>query len=145
MVVSEIVENIRNYVTNLNYIPLDIVVVNKKDHYDISFAIFKKGGVTVGDCEKVTLFTRDFLIAMIGEDFSLSVSSPGAERVLKELDEFDIFYDNKAKITLKDGKTHTGILKGTENEKSNLLFENSENNELERIKISDIAKCRLVL
>lgn len=145
MIVREIINSIKDFVTNLGYLPLDVMVIKRKDSYEISFAIFKKGGVTIKDCEKVTLFTRDFLMMMLGKDFSIDVSSPGAERVLKDIEEFNIFVDNKAKVVLKDGEVFTGLLKGTTDDKNVLLLEHLDNTELVRIKVSDIAKCKLTI
>jgi len=145
MTTEKISENIRNFVSNLGYLSLDISVNKRKDFYEISFSIFKKDGVTVDDCEKVTLSVRDFLSMMINEDFSLDVSSPGAERVLKTMDEVEIFKDRKAKVVLKDGSTLLGILKGTDEKKETLIIKNLDNNEILQINVFDIAKCKLSL
>lgn len=145
MTVTQIAEDIKNFVLNLGYIALDIVVSKRKDFYKISFAIFKKNDVTVEDCEKVTLFVKDFLMMMLGEDFSLDVSSPGAERVLKNIEEFDIFAGRKAKVILKSGNVLSGILKGTDENKKVLFLEDYNNGEILPINIYDIAKCKLAL
>jgi len=82
---------------------------------------------------------------MLDEDFSLDVSSPGAERVLKSMDEVNIFKDRKARVVLKDGTTLLGILKGLDEKKETLMLKNSDNDELRRINVFDVAKCKLAL
>jgi ribosome maturation factor RimP len=145
MTTEKIAENINNFVSNLGYLSLDIFINKRKDFYEISFAIFKKDGITVDDCEKVTLSVKDFLTVMLDEDFSLDVSSPGAERVLKSMDEVNIFKDRKARVVLKDGTTLLGILKGLDEKKETLMLKNSDNDELRRINVFDVAKCKLAL
>lgn len=145
MTTEKIAENIKNFVSNLGYLSLDMSINKRKDFYDISFAIFKKDGITVDDCEKVTLSVRDFLTMMINEDFSLDVSSPGAERVLKNIDEVEIFKDRRAKVILKDGNTILGVLKGIDEKKETLTLINPDDGKLIQINVFDIAKCKLAL
>lgn len=145
MTTEKIAENIKNFVSNLGYLSLDMSINKRKDFYDISFAIFKKDGITVDDCEKVTLSVRDFLTMMINEDFSLDVSSPGAERVLKNIDEVEIFKDRRAKVILKDGNTILGVLKGIDEKKETLTLINPDDSKLIQINVFDIAKCKLAL
>ena len=145
MTTEKIAENIKNFVSNLGYLSLDMSINKRKDFYEISFAIFKKDGITVDDCEKVTLSVRDFLTMMINEDFSLDVSSPGAERVLKNIDEVEIFKDRRAKVILKDGNTILGVLKGIDEKKETLTLTNPDDGKLIRINVFDIAKCKLAL
>jgi len=145
MTTEKIAENIKNFVSNLGYLSLDMSINKIKDFYEISFAIFKKDGITVDDCEKVTLSVRDFLTMMINEDFSLDVSSPGAERVLKNIDEVEIFKDRRAKVILKDGNTILGVLKGIDEKKETLTLINPDDSKLIQINVFDIAKCKLAL
>ena len=145
MTTEKIAENIKNFVSNLGYLSLDMSINKRKDFYDISFAIFKKDGITVDDCEKVTLSVRDFLTMMINEDFSLDVSSPGAERVLKNIDEVEIFKDRRAKVILKDGNTILGVLKGIDEKKETLTLINRDDSKLIQINVFDIAMCKLAL
>ncbi|HOW02602.1 MAG: hypothetical protein PHQ76_00410 [Caldisericia bacterium] len=145
MTTEKIAENIKNFVSNLGYLSLDMSINKRKDFYEISFAIFKKDGITVDDCEKVTLSVRDFLTMMINEDFSLDVSSPGAERVLKNIDEVEIFKDRRAKVILKDGNTILGVLKGIDEKKETLTLINPDDSKLIQINVFDIAKCKLAL
>lgn len=145
MTTEKIAENIKNFVSNLGYLSLDMSINKRKDFYEISFAIFKKDGITVDDCEKVTLSVRDFLTMMINEDFSLDVSSPGAERVLKNIDEVEIFKDRRAKVILKDGNTILGVLKGIDEKKETLTLINPDDSKLIKINVFDIAKCKLAL
>ena len=145
MTTEKIAENIKNFVSNLGYLSLDMSINKRKDFYEISFAIFKKDGITVDDCEKVTLSVRDFLTMMINEDFSLDVSSPGAERVLKNIDEVEIFKDRRAKVILKDGNTILGVLKGIDEKKATLTLINPDDSKLIQIHVFDIATCKLAL
>jgi ribosome maturation factor RimP len=83
--------------------------------------IDKADGVTHGDCEKVS---REVGALMDAEDiiadtnYTLEVSSPGVERKLGKLNDFERFAGQKAKLSLiepvEDKKFWEGTLRGIE-------------------------------
>ncbi|MFN4132501.1 MAG: ribosome maturation factor RimP [Caldimicrobium sp.] len=84
--------------------------------------IDKPGGVTIGDCAKISEIVGKILDKenLIHHAYNLEVSSPGIERPLKKKEHFERFRGEKAKITLKDpleGRRNiTGIILGVKKE-----------------------------
>jgi ribosome maturation factor RimP len=83
-------------------------------------SIDKPEGVTHGDCETVS---RGLEEALDGEDlieahYTLEVSSPGVERKLRKLKDFERFQGQKAKVVLREPvesvKTLEGRIAGVE-------------------------------
>ncbi len=94
--------------------------VNEK-YKNINVIIYKKEGITVGDCENMTkeLFNDIDFYASIEDDYNIVVSSPGAEREFRSINEYKIFEGKEVKIlTDSDSKENNviqGVLKGVEN------------------------------
>jgi len=141
----ELENNIVDFISKQGYQVLDFNAYKKGETLNISFSIFSKNGVTVKDCSKVTISTRDFISMFLEEDFFIDVSSPGAERELKSFNEFGIFSGKKAKIILKNGDILTGILDGIEKDSNNILFVRAEKNDKHIIPFNDVNKCKLLL
>ncbi len=109
--------------------------------------IDKEGGVTLGDCAKVSrelgnlLDIKDIII----HEYNLEVSSPGLDRPLvKEID----FLKNKGKkVKIKvgekidDRRNFTGILEGIDGD--DVILEGEEGDQW-RIPFANIDKARLV-
>ena len=106
--------------------------------------IDKAGGITVDDCARVSNhLTR--LFAVEGVDYDrLEVSSPGLDRPLKRLQDFQRFEGEKAQIKVRipinGRKNFTGILRGAEGEYLKLEVEGT----LLSIELSSVNKARLV-
>jgi len=85
--------------------------------------IAKPGGVTIGDCVKISEMVGKILDKedLIHHPYNLEVSSPGIERPLKKKEHFERFRGEKAKITLKDPlegrKNIRGIILGVKEDK----------------------------
>lgn len=143
---EEILDSIYSFVLNMGYIPLDLAIRLNHGSYEIRFSIFNKEKVTLADCTRVTIAVREFLWQFLGnEDFSLDVSSPGAERVLKKPEEYCLFEGKKARIILKNGKEITAFLNGFDIEKKLVNLLDPEKSEGMEILLSDIGKCQLIL
>ncbi len=108
--------------------------------------IDKPGGVTLGDCVKISEIVGDLLDAkdLIHHSYHLEVSSPGLDRPLRKKEDFKRFAGDKVKITLKaprEGrKNFTGLLRGLEGEE--VLLETVEG-EVVRIPYQEIKKAHL--
>jgi ribosome maturation factor RimP len=88
----------------------------------LRISIDKPEGVTHDDCEKVSREVGDILDAddLITAHYTLEVSSPGVERKLLKVKDFERFQGKKAKIALREpisGQRHfEGTIAGVENE-----------------------------
>jgi ribosome maturation factor RimP len=80
--------------------------------------IDKAGGVTLDDCADLSRQISDLLDVCLEElgSYSLEVSSPGAERPLGKISDFDRFNGQTVKIRtyepIGDQKNFTGVLTG---------------------------------
>jgi len=93
-----------------------------KGGLNIKLVINKPGGVTIGDCERITKLFNDRLVILKPFDvdnYYLQVSSPGLDRVLKKVEEYNQFRGRRVKIILSEpintihpDKVLKGILQG---------------------------------
>ena len=96
-----IMVNIQSFVEKAGYFPLDLKLVIKNETLRVSFAIYKPTqDVSLDDCSKVVLIVRDFLNMLLGKDadFTVDVSSPGAERRIRRFLEFKLFSGKKQEL-----------------------------------------------
>lgn len=121
-------------------IMLDMRIVGES----IDATLYRKGGrLTVEDLESVTRSISGDL-SMIGLDrvYSINLSSPGLDRVLKSREEIDIFSGHTARFSyLLNGNiiTETGILRGNNSE--NVVFETESG--FKMIRFTDLRKVTL--
>ncbi len=110
--------------------------------------IDKPGGVTITDCEKVSRDLSGLLDAYdpIARSYILEVSSPGAERPLNKLQDFERFRGEMVKIYTREPvegkKSRVGKLLGSEEGFIEVLPEN-EKSETLRIPLEQIKKAHL--
>ena len=108
--------------------------------------IDKPGGVTLGDCAKISRQLSDLVDIYIDttDAYSLEVSSPGPDRPLGSKYDFKRFRGNVAKIKtlrpVEGQKNFTGILLGESEGMVKLLV----NQKTVAIPLHDITKARLV-
>lgn len=93
---------------------LFLVDVEVKPGNIISVFLDKKDGITIEECARVNEaleneLDRDF------EDFELRVSSPGLNKPLRVIPQYEKNIGKKVDIVLKDGKKISGILKNANN------------------------------
>lgn len=88
----------------------------------VRISIDKPEGVTHADCETMSQQVGTILDVedvVPGGRYTLEVSSPGVERKLRKLQDYERFRGKKAKITLRDElegrRTWEGLLAGLEN------------------------------
>lgn len=143
-----LLDEVRSLVMRMGFSLLDLRETQQKAERLIRFAIFKTEGVSVGDCARVTLAVRDFILMHHPEeDLRVEVSSPGAERIFKSLDDYKLFVMRKVQLTLKSGEVLQIMYKGLDEASSQPVFIQSKAGiETEFVvAMADIAKCRLVL
>ncbi len=107
--------------------------------------IEREGGVTIGDCERVSLQIGDLLDVenLISTRYFLEVSSPGLTRELKKPLHYQKSVGSLVKVVLKRvgdlGRTLEGTLQGADEEGFTLLTEEGE----VRIRYHDVARAQL--
>ena len=108
--------------------------------------IDRAGGVTLDDCVNVSRQLNNLLDVSLDDigPYNLEVTSPGPERPLSKLQDYERFKGRKAKIKtcqpLNDQKNFTGIILGVAAEQIKL----SSNEKTIAIPFGDISKARLV-
>mgnify|MGYP006091443701 FL=1 len=133
---------IEKNVSKLGYELVDFEIINRGELLRIF--IDKPGSITIHDCVEITNQLKHILT--VEEDITfdrLEVSSPGINRVVKKLKDFERFKGEKIKIKtrapIEERKNFTGILQGTNKDLILLDFDN----DLIEIKLDNIEKARL--
>lgn len=114
-------------------------------HSYLRVYIDKEGGVTLGDCEKVSLQISDLLDVenLITSRYFLEVSSPGLTRELKKRDHYRKSLGSLAKVVPKGGKgkgkTLLGTLIAADEEGFTLMTKEGE----VRVAYEEVARARL--
>ena len=108
--------------------------------------IDRAGGVALDDCVNVSRQLNHLLDVYLDDigPYNLEVTSPGPERPLSKLQDYERFKGRKAKIktwqAVNDQKNFTGIILGVAAEQIKL----SSNEKTVAIPFGDISKARLV-
>ena len=133
---------IEKNVSKLGYELVDLEIINRGELLRIF--IDKPNSITIEDCVGVTNQLK--LILTVEEDISfdrLEVSSPGTNRVLKKLKDFERFKGEKIKVKtrtpIEERRNFAGILQGIERDLILIEF----NNALVKIGLDNIEKARL--
>ena len=133
---------IEKLVTQLGYELVDFEIVNGGQILRIY--IDKGDLIDIEDCTKVSNHVNNVLSVETDYDYErLEVSSPGLDRVIKKLNDFDRFKGQKIKIktrfAIENRKNFKGILSGTKGE--SIMIE--VDNESLLIDFENIDKARL--
>ena len=133
---------IEKLVTQLGYELVDFETVNGGQILRIY--IDKGDLIDIEDCTKVSNHVNNVLSIETDYDYErLEVSSPGLDRVIKKLNDFDRFKGEKIKIktrfAIENRKNFKGILSGTKGE--SIMIE--VDNESLLIDFENIDKARL--
>ena len=135
---------IEKNVSKMGYELVDFEIINRGELLRIF--IDKPSSITIDDCVAVTNQLKH--IFTVEEEIifdRLEVSSPGINRAVKKLQDFERFKGEKIKIKtrspVEERKNFTGILKGTKKDLILIEF----NNILLEIRFDNIEKARLDL
>ena len=135
---------IEKNVSKMGYELVDFEIINRGELLRIF--IDKPSSITIDDCVAVTNQLKH--IFTVEEEIifdRLEVSSPGINRAIKKLQDFERFKGEKIKIKtrspIEERKNFTGILKGTKKDLILIEF----NNILLEIRFDNIEKARLDL
>jgi ribosome maturation factor RimP len=125
-----------------------VQVEYQREHGGLTLRLYldKPGGITLDDCADISRQLGDLLD--VGIDFQvpyrLEISSPGSQRPLGKLSDFERFKGCRAKVRttrpLNGQKNFSGILNGVSGLDVQLTLEQGA----VRIALSDIAKAHLI-
>ena len=124
---------------------VEVEFVPGKGGGTLRFYIDAPNGIDVDDCAKASHAISELLDVEdpIQGEYSLEVSSPGLDRVLRTPEHFARFVDNRVKIELqvpRDGrKRYTGMLRRTDGESIEVDVDNFSVS----IKLAEISRARL--
>ena len=135
---------IEKNVSKMGYELVDFEIINRGELLRIF--IDKPSSITIEDCVAVTNQLKHIFTVEEEIIFNrLEVSSPGINRVIKKLQDFERFKGEKIKIKtrspIEERKNFTGTLKGTIKDLILIEF----NNTLLEISLDNIEKARLDL
>ena len=129
-------QNIEQIITRLGYECVHVGIRTDFGRMKVQILIDTLGGINVEDCELVSGHVNKFLdenSEMPELDkgrYYLEVSSPGLERPLYKLNDYERFAGKEVRVRLSEllegRKTFTGIIRGTENGKVILSCEDEE-------------------
>jgi len=144
-VTVQLTELIETTVSGLGY---ELVDLERSGGGMLRVYIDLPAGIAIEDCEKVTRQLQ-YLLEVENIDYDrLEVSSPGLDRPLKKLADFERFAGSEVSITLKkplDGrKSFRGILHAPDGEKIGLEFEGKDGAAMLDFTLADLDKARLV-
>ncbi|KVO48206.1 ribosome maturation protein RimP [Burkholderia ubonensis] len=142
----QLTELIETTVTGLGY---ELVDLERTGRGMLCIYIDQPAGISLDDCEKVTRQLQHVLTVENIDYERLEVSSPGLDRPLKKLADFEHFAGSEASVTLKkplDGrKTYRGILHAPNGETIGLEFERNKGEAaMLDFTLADIDKARLI-
>ncbi|NVF10952.1 ribosome maturation factor RimP [Anaerococcus sp. AGMB00486] len=103
--ISRLKENLETDINNLGYELVDCEFVSEGKNKILRFFIYKEGGVTIDDCEKVSNFLNEKLdeLDLIKSFYYLEVSSPDLSRPLKTDRDLERNKDELLNLKLKNG------------------------------------------
>ncbi|MFM8440417.1 MAG: ribosome maturation factor RimP [Acidobacteriota bacterium] len=125
---------------------VDLQLIGSAKNLTLRVFIDKKGGVSIDDCASVSRLLSEQLDAddLIPAAYVLEVSSPGLDRPLKSIGDFEKFKGSPAKIRthrpIEGQRNFSGTLKGVDGDK--ILIDDKTTGVL-GIDHSDIAKANL--
>ena len=126
---------------------VDVEFKKEGKNWVLRVFIDKEGGVTLEDCQKISRLAGDLIEVeeVIEPAYTMEVSSPGLNRVLKKEKDFIRFSGKKIGIQchapLNGRKKFTGILKDFKNQSIHLEVDG----QLQIIPINRVAKANLVI
>ena len=126
--ISRLKETFEDDINSLGYELVDIEFVSEAGDRFLRFFIYKEGGVTVEDCEKVSSFVDEKLdeLDLIKSSYYLEVSSPDLSRPLKTDRDLIRNKNELLEIKLKNGKTLEGMFKDIDGDNLVFLVENED-------------------
>ncbi|MFI3255948.1 MAG: hypothetical protein R3Y52_00695 [Psittacicella sp.] len=100
----QIADNLKQPIEHLGYIFWGVELRNDKYSKIVCIYIDKEEGITVDDCSEVILFIKSIISvddSIIPDDYMIEVSSPGMDRVLFNIEQYNLYLNEKLSIVLK--------------------------------------------
>lgn len=132
-------------VESLGYELVEVEYLNEHGRWILRLYIDSTGGVSLSDCERVSRAVSSLLDVedAVPSRYNLEVSSPGENRPVRKLRDFERFSGSSIKVRthnrIAGRRNFSGILKGVKGDRVR-LFENGEDVE---IPLGEISKARL--
>ena len=126
---------------------VDVEFKKEGKNWVLRVFIDKQGGITLEDCQKISSLVGDLIEVeeVIEPTYTMEVSSPGLNRVLKKEKDFVRFSGKKIGVQchapLNGRKKFTGILKDFKSQSIHLEVDG----QLQIIPINRVAKANLVI
>lgn len=146
---SSIAQTIENLITPVlkseNLELVDVEYRKEGKTWFLRVFIDKEGGVTVGDCQRVSRQVEDLIEVedVVPNHYTLEVSSPGLDRPLKKESDFERFVGRLVVVStfspVNDRKKFTGTIDKFENQ---VLFLDTDGQKV-AIPYQNIAKAKL--
>jgi ribosome maturation factor RimP len=117
-------EQIEKKLNLLGYSLVQLKIVQGKKRKKIELIIYSPKGISHQDCTRVSheILDDPDTEELLGEDYVLEVSSPGINRRLKTIRDFEIFQDREVEYALLDeGKPHFGRISGAADENITII------------------------
>jgi ribosome maturation factor RimP len=124
---------------------VDVLYRREKSGWVLRLIIDKEEGVTLDDCTSVSREVSHLLDIeeIIEQAFNLEVSSPGLDRPLKSIDDFQRFAGRKAKVTTKEPIEGNQVFIGRINKVEDELIIMEVGQQKLSIPFFEVAKARL--
>ena len=124
---------------------VDVLYRRESSGWVLRLLIDKEDGVTLDDCTAVSREVSHLLDIedIIEQAFNLEVSSPGLDRPLKSVGDFQRFAGRKAKVTTKEPIEGNQVFMGRINKVEDELITMEVGQQELRIPFSEVAKARL--
>ena len=124
LALSEIIDKKDMNVVNIN-------ISNASKNPDIQIIIDSTIGVSLDDCTFVSKITNDIIkLNSYFDDYNLEVSSPGINRQLFSLNDFNLYKGFKVKVKLKKSidnqKNFMGTVKGTTDQNIIIMLDDGD-------------------
>lgn len=143
--ITEVDALVTPVVESLGYDLIELEYLTDQGRWILRLYIDGEAGITLEDCEKVSRSVSAVLDVedIIPGHFNLEVSSPGVERPVRRLKDFEKYVGSVVKIKthnkISEQRNFTGVIKGI----SEGAVHISENGRDIKIPIEEISKARL--
>ncbi len=122
---------------------IELVDIELLNNSYLRIIIDKQGGVSLDDCSLISKFINTAL-NVSGYNFSLEVSSPGIDRPLKKIKDFERFTGKKARIITKESINSTNVFEGNIEKIVNEIITINTGKEAIEINFTNIKKANLI-
>lgn len=138
--ILKIKKEIESFLKDYNFILVDIEIRNDKKTPILTIYVYNSEDMSVNRLAFLNKKMSSGLLSSLNEEFIIEISSPGINRVLKHIEEFDIFKDKEMRILTNEDQYIVGICKGIFPDNKLLIL--SETKEI-FIDIKNIKKAKL--